>query len=241
MASLAHQVISGKTLSSPATLNRLQEAVQRSVVLSDGWDVMNFADQLQKLAAGNVAFATIPVLDEDGWSDDGMQSVVRVDPDQVKDWVAGLLNDQDQGKTEELAYTPDKTTADVVNDTDINGLAAAVSEAAHRQRLRPGPVGNHEAGRARNSQVLADKADDLGAQSVAKELGGLPVVADPSCRRVRCGWCWPATTPARAPAWKAPTRRWRRPIRRPPSRRVRTSPSPSPIITAGSDDPDCVN
>ena len=34
MASLAHQVISGKTLSSPATMNRLQQAIQRSVVLS---------------------------------------------------------------------------------------------------------------------------------------------------------------------------------------------------------------
>ena len=52
MASLAHQVISGKTLSSPATLNQLQEAVQRSVVLSDGWDVMQFAEQLQKLING---------------------------------------------------------------------------------------------------------------------------------------------------------------------------------------------
>ena len=30
------------------------------------------------------------------------------------------------------------------------------------------------------SQVLAAKADDLGAQAVSKELGGLPVVADPS-------------------------------------------------------------
>src|SRR6476659_9915292 len=80
MASLAHEVISSKTLSSPATLNRLQSAVQRSVVLSDGWDIMDFVEQLQKLAAGNVAFATIPVLQENGWSDDGMQSVVRVDP-----------------------------------------------------------------------------------------------------------------------------------------------------------------
>ena len=88
MAALAHQVISGKTLSSPATLNRLQDAVQRSVVLSDGWDIMDFVEQLQSLAAGNVAFATIPVLQEDGWSDDGMQSVVRVDQTQVKDWVA---------------------------------------------------------------------------------------------------------------------------------------------------------
>src|SRR5258708_29030955 len=91
MAALAHQVISGKTLSSPATLNRLQDAVQRSVVLSEGWDIMDFIQQLQKLAAGNVAFATIPILEEAGWSDDGMQSVVRVDPSQLQTWVSGLL------------------------------------------------------------------------------------------------------------------------------------------------------
>src|SRR3954447_11754675 len=128
MASLAHQVISGKTLSSPATLNRLQEAVQRSVVISDGWDIMDFVTQMQKLAGGNVAFATIPVLQEDGWSDDGMQSVVRVDASHVQEWVEGLLHDQDAGKTEELAYSPAKTTTQVVNDSDVNGLAASVSE-----------------------------------------------------------------------------------------------------------------
>src|SRR6201992_1379171 len=102
MSSLAHQVISGKTLSSPATMNRLQSAIQRSVVLSSGWDIMDFVNQLQKLAAGKIAFATIPVLDESGWSDDGMHSVVRVDPHQVQDWVGGLLQDQAKGKTEEL-------------------------------------------------------------------------------------------------------------------------------------------
>src|ERR1700758_5453073 len=128
MASLAHQVISGKTLSSPATMNRLQQAIQRSVVLSSGWDIMDFVNQLEKLSAGNVAFATIPVLDESGWSDDGMHSVVRVDPHQVQDWVAGLLQGQATGKTEELAYAPGKTSASVLNDTDINGLAAAGSD-----------------------------------------------------------------------------------------------------------------
>ena len=53
-----------------------------------------------------------------------------------KEWVDGLLHDQDEGKTEELAYTPDKTTADVVNDTDINGLAAAVSQVLTSQGIR---------------------------------------------------------------------------------------------------------
>src|SRR6476660_4477879 len=180
MASLAHEVISSKTLSSPATLNRLQNAVQRSVVLSDGWDIMDFVTQLEKLAAGNVAFATIPVLREDGWSDDGMQSVVRVDEAQVRDWVAGLRKDQDEGNTEAMAYTPDKTTVDVVNDTDVNGLAAAVSQLLTNKGFEAGNVGNNDAGHVTSSQVQAAKADDLGAQAVSKELGGLPVVENAS-------------------------------------------------------------
>ena len=136
MSSLAHQVISGKTLSSPATMNRLQQAIQRSVVLSSGWDIMDFVNQLQKLAAGRIAFATIPVLDESGWSDDGMHSVVRVDQHQVQDWVGGLLQDQAKGKTEELAYSPGKTSASVLNDTDINGLAAVGLRSVDRQGIQ---------------------------------------------------------------------------------------------------------
>src|SRR5882757_1580217 len=180
MASLAHQVISGKTLSSPATLNRLQDAVQRSVVLSDGWDIMDFIQQLQKLAAGSVAFATIPILEEAGWSDDGMQSVVRVDPSQVKQWVASLLHEQAEGKTEQLAYTPSKTTVDVVNDSDVNGLAAAVSRVLTKKGFAPGSTGNNDVAHVTGSQVQTAKADDLGAQAVSKELGGLPVVENTS-------------------------------------------------------------
>ena len=240
MASLAHQVISGKTLSSPNTMKRLEAAVQRSVVISSGWDVMDFVQQLSKLAGGKVAFATIPVLDGAGWSDDGMQSVVRVDPHQVQDWVASLLNDQAQGKTEQLAYTPAKTTADVVNDTDINGLAGAVSEVLNSKGFTTGAVGNNEGGHVQGSQVRAAKSDDLGAQQVAKELGGLPVVADgsipPGSVRVvlandytgpGSGLSGGSVTPARAS--------------NPGSSADADAPPPSPILTAGSDKPECIN
>ena len=240
MASLAHQVISGKTLSSPNTMKRLEAAVQRSVVISSGWDVMDFVQQLSKLAGGKVAFATIPVLDGAGWSDDGMQSVVRVDPHQVQDWVASLLNDQAQGKTEQLAYTPAKTTADVVNDTDINGLAGAVSEVLNSKGFTTGAIGNNEGGHVKGSQVRAAKSDDLGAQQVAKELGGLPVVADgsisPGSVRVvlandytgpGSGLSGGSVTPARAS--------------NPGSSADADAPPPSPILTAGSDKPECIN
>lgn len=243
MAALAHEVISGKTLSSPATLNRLQQSVQRSVVLSDGWNIMDFVDQLQKLAAGSVAFATIPILEEAGWSDDGMQSVVRVNPTQVKEWVESLLHDQDEGKTAQLAYSPAKTTVDVVNDSDINGLAASVSQVLTTKGFTAGTTGNNEDGHVTGSQVRAAKADDLGAQAVAKELGDLPVIEDatvaPATVRVILtadytgagsgvdgGEPMAATVATADGGTPEPTE---------------TTPPPSPIITAGSTDPECVN
>src|SRR6516165_712238 len=237
MASLAHGVISGKTLSSPTKLRRLEAAVQRSVVISSGWDVMDFVQQLSKLAGGKVAFATIPVLDGAGWSDDGMQSVVRVDPHQVQDWVAGLLNDQAKGKTEELAYTPAKTTADVFNDTDINGLASAESDVLNSKGFTTGTVGNNEGCHVMVSQGRASKIDYLGSQQVSKELGGLPVVADASIPQgsVRVmlanDYTGPgsglsgdsAVTPARANGGGS---------------QDPNVPAPSPVLTAGSDKPE---
>jgi LCP family protein required for cell wall assembly len=241
MASLAHRVISGRTLSSPTTLKRLEAAVQRSVVISSGWDVMDFVQQMQKLAGGNVAFATIPVLDGAGWSDDGTQSVVRVDPHQVADWVASLLNDQARGKTEELAYTPAKTTASVVNDTDINGLAAAVSDVLSAKGFTTGTVGNNDGGHVKSSQVRAAKTDDLGAQAIAKELGGLPVVSDTALApgSVKVVLANDYTGPGSGLSGSGtimPARLSDQGATADPN-----TPAPSPILTAGSDKPECIN
>ena len=241
MASLAHQVISGKTLTSPATLNRLEGAIQRSVVLSSGWDIMDFIKQLEHLAGGNVAFATIPVVDEAGWSDDGMQSVVRVDPQQVQDWVASLLHDQAEGKTEKVAYSPEQTTTDVVNDSEIHGLAAAVSEVLSAKGFTSGNIGNNDQDHVIKSQVQAAKADDLGAQTVAKELGGLPVVADGSipAGTVRVVLASDYTGPGSGLDGTLPTAAT---VNQAAGQAGdQAPPPPSPIITAGSDDPKCVN
>ena len=245
MASLAHRVISGQTLSSPTTLRRLQAAVQRSVVISAGWDVMDFVQQMQKLAGGNVAFATIPVLDGAGWSDDGMQSVVRVDPHQVQDWVAGLLEGQAEGKTEQLAYTPAKTTANVVNDTDINGLAAAVSDVLSSKGFAAGTVGNNEGGHVKGSEVRAAKSDDLGAQEISKELGGLPVVADSSvpAGSVRVVLANDYTGPGSglSGGGSLVSAGVSNAGASPAQGAGPNAPAPSPILTAGSDKPECIN
>ena len=243
MASLAHQVISERTLSSPATLKNLQDAIQRSVVISSGWDVMDFLKQVQKLAGGNVAFATIPVLAEDGWSDDGTQSVVRVDPAGVKDWVSSLLEDQAAGKIEKVAYSPEQTTADVINDSDINGLAGAVSERLSAVGFTAGKIGNNDKTKVSESQVQAATTDDLGAQAVAKSLGGLHVVADASIPpgTVRVVLAESYAGPGSGLDGTLPTSSTVDQQSAGDSTAVADAPPPSPVITAGSNDPKCVN
>ena len=240
MASLAHDVISSKTLSSPATLDRLQDAVQRSVVLSDGWDIMDFVEQLQKLAAGNVAFATIPILEENGWSDDGMQSVVRVNAAAVKDWVASLLHDQDEGKTEQLAYYAGQDHRRRRQCHRHQRTCRSVSQLLTDKGFTPGATGNLEGGQATGSQVQAAKADDLGAQAVSKELGGLPIVEDASVApgSVRVVLAADYTGPGSGLDGTDPELATADPVA---AGSTDTAPPPSPIITAGSDDPECVN
>ena len=70
--------------------------------------------------------------------------------------------------------------SEVINDSDINGLAAAVAHVLAGKGFTQGSVGNNEGTKVANSQVQAAKSDDLGAQAVALELGGLPVVEDSS-------------------------------------------------------------
>jgi hypothetical protein len=164
-----------------------------------------------------------------------------VDPTQVQDWVKSLLNKQEQGHTEELAYTPAKTTVEVVNDSDINGLAASVSQVLTNRGFAPGPIGNHEGGHVAGSQVQAAKDDDLGAQAVARQLGGLPVVVNGAVRpgSVRVVVTADYTGPGSGLDGSDPTAATIDPV----AGTVTDSeaPPPSPIITAGSNDPECVN
>jgi hypothetical protein len=168
--------------------------------------------------------------------------VVRVDPKQVKDWVGGLLHDQNEGKTEQLAYSPNKTTADVANDTDINGLAAAVSQLLTNKGFAAGNIGNNGAVHVTGSQVQAAKSDDLGAQAVSKELGGLPVVENASVApgSVRVVLAGDYTGPGSE--GNDPTLATAHPVSAGSSDTgAATDAPPSPILTAGSNDPACIN
>ena len=60
------------------------------------------------------------------------------------------------------------------------GWPPSVSEVLTAKGFSTGKVGNNDAAHVSSSQVQAAKSDDVGAKAIAKELGGLPVIANTS-------------------------------------------------------------
>jgi LCP family protein required for cell wall assembly len=91
LAGLAHQMFSSGTLTSPSRISGLVDALTKSVVLDQNWDLMSFATQVASLTGDDIEFSTIPTgsislrTPSDG-------SAVEVDPDQVRAYFQGLLN-----------------------------------------------------------------------------------------------------------------------------------------------------
>jgi LCP family protein required for cell wall assembly len=91
LAGLAHQLFSSGTLTSPSRISSLVDALTRSVVLDQNWDLMSFAAQVSTLTGSDIEFSTIPTgrinlsTPYDG-------SAVEVDPDEVRAYFQSLLN-----------------------------------------------------------------------------------------------------------------------------------------------------
>ncbi|MCS4489496.1 MULTISPECIES: LCP family protein [unclassified Corynebacterium] len=185
MASLVNKVLSTGTLTSPGKLAQLGQAVTRSVVIDEDWDVISFATQLQDLAGGNVRFNTIPVADIDGVGDYG-ESVVTIDPDEVKAFFQALLGTDeepadpaDAPAADEGPAEKDPTPIQVLNASAQSGLAAGAGAYLTEQGFTIADVGNAEIGRYDRTQVITRNLNDSTARKIAKALGGVPVVEDP--------------------------------------------------------------
>jgi LCP family protein required for cell wall assembly len=222
MASMAHTVLSAGTLTDPAKLGNLIDAVKKTVTLDQGWDVFSFAQQLQSMSSGKIQFQTIPVGNVDLKTSDG--DAVQVDPTQVKTFIRRAVGGpapSTVAPATPAVQTTSGAVVDVENATGTDGLAARVSQELDGLGFTPGAVANVT---ARHTTVVdyatGERAE---AEQVAQFLGsGVRTVADSALHsghlRVYLGsdYQGPGSTPATSPA-----------------------PPPVPAITAGG--ANCVN
>ncbi|MCP2170005.1 LCP family protein [Goodfellowiella coeruleoviolacea] len=90
LASAVNKVLSTGTLTDQGRFNALLDAVRKSVVIDQDLDLVTLLRQAQALASGDVEFVTIPVTNVNASNDRG-QSIVTVDRDQVRAFVANLV------------------------------------------------------------------------------------------------------------------------------------------------------
>ncbi|GAA3569036.1 LCP family protein [Amycolatopsis ultiminotia] len=91
LSGMAKNVLGSGMFTDPGRLSSLVDALQGSVVLDHGWDLLAFARQLQGLTSGSIAFATIPVQSL-SLATPGDGDAVQIDPAQVKEFVRHQLN-----------------------------------------------------------------------------------------------------------------------------------------------------
>ena len=86
LSGMAKNILSAGTFTDLGKLNALVSAVQGSVVLDKGWDILSFAQQLRGMSSGAIGFVTIPVQSISLQTpSDG--DAVKVDPSQVQQFV----------------------------------------------------------------------------------------------------------------------------------------------------------
>jgi LCP family protein required for cell wall assembly len=187
MGGMAKKVFS-KDLLTPGsdTLDKLQAAVQKSVVLDKDWNVIQFAQQMMGFTGGNLDFRTIPVgsialrTQSDG-------DAVEVNPRDVKAFVSGLLGGG-AGPSSSTTAPPSGSserdiTVDVRNASGRTGLANQVSQTLAARGFRTGETGN--ASIRTTSVVRYATGEQDNGEKVAGALGGLQAEPDKNLTKGR--------------------------------------------------------
>jgi LCP family protein required for cell wall assembly len=190
LGALANKVLSADMLTSPSKVRELISAVQRSVVLSNGWQLSTFASQMSGLTAGGIDFYTIPVVGE---ANIGGADVLKVDPEQVAAFVSSLVTDDSKPPSSESSAPRSKDsptttttttpttpadrpalgtiTVDVQNASTTKGLAADVRQTVIDRGFRGGDIGDAPSVRTTSVISYGPGARNI-AEYLAGELGG---------------------------------------------------------------------
>ncbi|MEQ0561920.1 LCP family protein [Amycolatopsis sp. NEAU-NG30] len=179
MAGMARKVLSAGTLTNPSKLNDLIEAIKKSVVLNQNWDIFGFAQQMKGLTGGQLEFRTIPVKNvEYKTPEDGV--AIQVDPAEVKQFVQGLAGPPpgQQSPTAQQADTNANkaTTVDVRNASGRTGLAASVAKTLEGKGFTSGETSN--ATSRKTTVIWVPKGGKDAGQAVADALGGSPTIQE---------------------------------------------------------------
>ncbi|MFF0494278.1 LCP family protein [Nocardia sp. NPDC003482] len=170
LTSVAKQLKDSGTLTNVGKLQQLITAAQNDVVLSQGWNLLDFAQTMGKAGSIPIEFQTLPVKAYDNV--DG-QDVNVVDPAEIKKTVRAAFGVQAPQPT--APKTAPLSTVDVRNSGAGGGMAGKVLNFLAGKGFHQGDAANAQYGDGSSSVVYyPSSSTDADATQVADMLGGLP-------------------------------------------------------------------
>ncbi|MEV6431969.1 LCP family protein [Nocardia sp. NPDC051463] len=173
LTSVAKSLKDTGALTNLGKLSELMDLAHRDVVLSSGWDLLDFARDLGSMGSMSVEFRTLPVLRYD--EVDG-QEVNIVDPVAIKKQVRAAFGFEAAQPSPARVPT---STVDVHNASGRTGQAAKLSTALITRGYRPGVVGNGTYADGSASTVTYGPGAEADATQLAETLG-LTATASPT-------------------------------------------------------------
>ncbi|MEV4126758.1 LCP family protein [Nocardia sp. NPDC049707] len=172
LTSVAKQLKESGTLTNLGKMQQLINAAQNDVVLSQGWNVLDFAQTMGKAGSIPIEFQTLPVQ---GYQTIDGQEVNIVDSAAIKKMVRAAFGVQ--AATSSTPKTTPTSTVDVVNAGAATGMAAKVSTMLADKGFQQGTIGNAAYTDGSSSVVYYGTGADTDATEAADLLGGLPTAA----------------------------------------------------------------
>ena len=157
-------------------INSLLSVAKQYVITDSGWNLLDFASQMQSLTSGNLSFHTLPIV---GYETIDGQAANQVDPTLIQKLVQETFypaprtpassRPQPSSTATVSAAEAAATTVDVYNGGSTPGLAKQVSDALVKDGYGAGQVGNAAA--LTTTEVLYGTGSAAAAGKIASLFG----------------------------------------------------------------------
>ena len=155
------KVLSVGTLTDVTKLKALVDAANRSIVLSDGFNLIQLAEQMSSMSSGNINFETIPTHGAETTTN---KDALHIDVAEIKSLFAALESDSAAATSSAGAtagtgtaapastVSPASITVDVQNGTTTAGMAKSVSDLAANAGFTRGRISDYPGTTSANQQ-----------------------------------------------------------------------------------------
>ncbi|MGY1731054.1 LCP family protein [Geodermatophilus sp. SYSU D01045] len=154
----------------------LVRAVSESLTVDEDLDLLDLAQQMQSVTAGDIQFQTVPIADPNAENGDGASIVELADEDTLRAFFAGLSAEPEAPAPEAPAppatVDPSEVSVEVYNGSGISGIAAEATADLEAAGFPVTSTGNADSSDHGTTTIRHAPGDEALAATLAVQVPG---------------------------------------------------------------------